>query len=721
MKRWGLGLRSKLLLFSSFLFVIPYLSYQFVWELETYLRIGQEQTLVGTARAVATALHERPALFDNQSAFLANVRPGKDLYAHRIVYPIQLDGRLSDWQDYQELAIEYGAANLIEQSKVYRPDSLRFTHMVGQYDKFLYAMFSVQDDQVLYRPENALRIDRNDFVQIALTQADGQFKRFVIAPFQAGWVNAFILDDNTEAISPVGVETRIQGQWRSTDVGYDLELRFPLSMLSSNIAFAVTDVDDPQSREVNYVMGTANPTKSDDLGTVLVPSPEIERIIKGLKYSSARVWVVDNHMRVLARSGDIQNAGGVSNTSDYNASEDSLWQRFETKVLLPLYYKILTKPPSEFIDELSDAFALQGKDIANALSGRPDTLWRLSPDNKAVILSAAHPIFIDSEVMGAVVVEQTTNGIRTLRNQALEKQFNFILAVMLLGIASLFLIASRISNRIRRLRDDTENAIDVNGKIVGQISASHSADEIGDLSRSFFQVLGKLSQYNHYLENMASRLSHELRTPVAVVNSSLDNLMLDPDAADRHIYVERAKQGISRLSKILNSMSEATRLEEAIRRTDKETFVLHEVLSGCIDGYKMAFVEQQISLDNKLPNAVLHGAPELFAQMLDKVLTNAIEFSEVNQPILVRVFEKDKRVVLTVTNRGALLPNDMQNQLLESMISVRSNSADDASHLGLGLFIAKMIVEFHRGTLHIDNLPDHTGVVVLMSFKHNEV
>lgn len=731
-KKWGLGLRSKLLLFSSFLFVIPYLSYQFVWELETYLRIGQEQTLVGTARAVATALHERPALFDTQSAFLSDVRPGKDLYAHRISYPIQLDGRLSDWQDYQELTLQYQANSLLEQSTLYTQESLSFTHMLGQYENYLYAMFSVRDEAVIYRPENALRIDRNDFVQIALTDVNDEFRRYVIAPFASGWVNAFMLDNNTDAIIPVGVETRIQGQWRQTDSGYDLELRFPLSMVSSNIAFAISDVDDLNTREVKYMMGTANPTTSDDLGTVLVPSPEIESIIQGLQYSNARVWVVDNHMRVLARSGDIQQAKGISDgaysqlSSGQSSSsqsppirsehELSIWQRFESKVLLPLYYTILSKPPAEFVDELEGAFALQGQDISNALNGEPDTLWRLSSDSKAVILSAAHPIFIDNEVMGAVVVEQTTNGIRTLRNQALEKQFNFILAVILLGIASLFLIASRISNRIRDLRNDTENAIDSNGKIITELKPSNSADEIGDLSRSFCQVLSRLSQYNHYLENMASRLSHELRTPVAIVNSSLDNIMLDPDATDRHIYVERAKQGISRLSKILNSMSEASRLEESIRRTEKEEFSLDAVLEGCIEAYKMTFEDQVIEFDNQLSGAKLMGSPELFVQMLDKVLSNAKEFSESGQAIRVRVFEKDKKIVITVTNSGPLLPENMQSQLLDSMVSVRSDSPEDSAHLGLGLFIANMVAQYHSGVISIENLPDHTGVVVLMSF-----
>lgn len=73
------GLRAKLLLLSSFLFIIPWFGYQYVWEMEKYLRFGQEQTLVGTARALATALHERQNLFNNQASFLPNVEQGKDL------------------------------------------------------------------------------------------------------------------------------------------------------------------------------------------------------------------------------------------------------------------------------------------------------------------------------------------------------------------------------------------------------------------------------------------------------------------------------------------------------------------------------------------------------------------------------------------------------------------------------------------------------------------
>lgn len=724
MSRLRFGIRLKLLLLSLFLFAIPWLGYQYVWELESYLRLGQEQTMVGTARAVATALHERPALFDFQSSYLQDVKPGTDLYAHKIIDPIQLDGTLDDWIDYRHLANHYGQDQLIEQNSDYQPQSLSFEHMVGQYSQYLYAMFEVTDDHLLYRPLNSLRVDRNDHLLIAVTDPNGDFRRFIVAPQKSGWVNAYLLDDNIASNRPVKLETAIQGNWRETPYGYSVELRFPLSIMSSKIAFAIADVDDPVTRSVKYIVGTANPNLSDRLGTVLIPSPEIENIIRGLKYSNARVWVVDKHRRVLARSGSIQTASGISAPSQPRQAKN-LWQSIEQKYLLPLYYQVLTKPPADFVDELENAYALKGSELNEALAGAASSLWRLTPDNKAVVLSAAHPIFIDKQVMGAVVVEQTTNGIRTLRNRALEQLFHVIIAVVFLGTAALFLFASRISFRISKLRNETESAIDSHGKIIGNIKASTSQDEIGDLSRTFYNVLDKLQQYNSYLENMSSRLSHELRTPVAIVKSSLENLAMhrrdDPCVdPEKQAYIGRAQEGIKRLSKILSSMSEATRLEHAIQMHDKESFVLNSLLSGCTEGYKGAYPGHQFLLNLTGNPIQLNGSPELFAQMLDKIVTNAVEFAQPDTAIELRLEEKAGKAVLSIANQGPSLPENMHEQLLNSMISIRAQQDREKPHLGLGLFIAKMIAQYHGGEIRLDNVDHPKGVQVTLTFKPNK-
>jgi hypothetical protein len=291
MNRIRFGIRLQLIFLSLFLFAIPWLGYRYVWELESYLRIGQEQTMVGNARAVATALHERPALFDSQSSFLIDVKPGTDLYAHNIAAPIRLDGELSDWGDYQHLMLDYAGQHLIDRVQDYRPQSLNFIHMVGQYGSHLYAMFKVRDDGVVFRSKNSLSVDKNDYLQIAMTDENGEFQRYIVAPLDNGWVNAYLLVDERDSLRPAKLETRIQGHWRNTNQGYNLELRFPLAMMSSKIAFAIGDVDNQQTQALEYLMGTANPSQIDSLGTVLVPSPDIENILKGLKYSNVRVWV----------------------------------------------------------------------------------------------------------------------------------------------------------------------------------------------------------------------------------------------------------------------------------------------------------------------------------------------------------------------------------------------------------------------------------------------
>lgn len=720
--RLRIPLRVQMLLMSVFLAVIPVLVYQYVWELESYLRAGQEQTMIGTARAVATALHEREVLFSSPATQRETVRPGTDLYAAPIRQAIKLDGQFDDWNDATPLLQVYDQDFLIEDIAPTNDGvpTLSFTHAVGRYQRYVYAMFEVIDDHWVLRGANSLPIDENDHLLIAMTSEDKTVKRYAISPRSKGWVNGFLLDSENNSYRVLDNEARIQGRWISTNKGYNIEIRFPLDMTDGDLAFALVDVDDANSGEKLAAIGTADPNREDELGTIATRSTAIEQLLKSLQYTKSRVWVVDKHLRVLARAGDIQSADGLQNNRR-TSNSPQWWQEIEQNYLLPLYYTILTRPSNDFIDELANAFALQGKDIANALLGRADALWRLSPDNKAVILSAAHPIFVDNKVIGAVVVEQTTNGIRTLRNQALEQLFNMMLAIMILAVLVILLFATRISNRIRLLRDQTESVIDDTGKIVGQLPEMRRYDEIGDLSASFSSVLNRLSHYNQYLENMASRLSHELRTPVAIVRSSLENLQASQPKSEHSQFIDRAVGGINRLSQILTRMSEATRLESALASTSRESFSIDQVVIGCAESYKAIYTSNHIVLKVSSTDMQLNGVADLFAQMLDKVIANAIEFSDKNSAITLHLWRENERAFLSVSNQGQLLPAGLESELFQSMVSVRQQTAstdiDTPLHLGLGLFIARTIVEFHNGDISINNLPDKTGVCLLCSFK----
>lgn len=696
------GLRSKFILLSGFLFLLPWLGYEYVWEMEKFLRKGQEKTLVGTTRALATALHERPALFDSQTNFLDQVIKGRDLYAYNLSNPIQLDGKLSDWHPYQPLFWHYDERYLQDTKTTHRIDDLSFDHMVGKYENYLYAVFKVADESLVYRAKNTLSITRNDHLQIMLKTPQGSFKNYIITARQDGWVNAF----DAQTRTPV---TQIQGYFKSTESGYNIELRLPLNMLGNKLGFAIEDWDNGKTEP--QVMSTSNLQSPSDIGSVLVPSPEINRILKGMGHSGSRIWVLDKHHRVLAQSGSIHHADGVWADGLTEQTTKTWWQRFEKTYLHPLYYKILTRPEDEFLDTLHDVAAMQGKHIGKALSGTPDSSWRLTPDNKAVILSAAYPIWIDDKVIGAVVAEETTNGVRTLRNKSLEKLFNVILAVMLIGTITLFFFATRISSRIRRLRDTAEQAIDAQGRITGNINYADSNDEIGDLARSFANIVSRLGGYTNYLETMSSRLSHELRTPVAVVRSSLENLQMQPQDELSQKYLDRASEGVERLGKIITTMSEATRLEQSILSAEPEPFDLQEVVSGCMQGYQLAYPSHTFKLDICQTPLPMRGAPEFIAQLLDKLINNALEFSEANNDISVILKQAEQQAILSISNQGPLLPEGLTEHIFDSMVSVRSQQLQQQPHLGLGLYIVRLVCDYHEGSVVAANNNSEDGVI----------
>lgn len=478
-------------------------------------------------------------------------------------------------------------------------------------------------------------------------------------------------------------------------------------LLATARAVATTLHDRPELLERRAVV------TSGDNATLVDPSTsEIEQIVKGLQRSSSRIWVIDRQHQLLALEGGLRR-----DPLDTEAPEPGLWKRFAEPILRPLYTLLLERPREDFDDALPEQVLSGGKEVYSALSGVPASRWRQTTDQRAVILSAAHPIWVGDEVVGAVVVEETTNAVLSLRNRAFEQLIAVTLAVFLLGAGTLMFFASSLSRRLQRLRDSAEHAIDAQGRVMQGLPAARDTDEIGDLSRSFSAMLERLGDYTTYLERMADRLSHELRTPVAVVSSSLENLKSEtvPDSA--RVYITRAEEGVKRLNLILTRIAEATRLEQMLRHAERERFDLGRVVSGCVAGYAGAFPAFQFELQLPERRIEIDGSPDLIAQALDKLVENAMDFSEPGRPIEVSLTFTENEVRLAVANEGPELPAEMQGRLFESMVSMRREASAErrnTPHLGLGLFIVRMIAEFHHGRAAARNREDRRGVVVQM-------
>lgn len=702
MRRPPFAIPVKLTLVSSLLLLIPWVGLRYVRELERLLLRVQEQGLVSTARAVATALNDRPNVLLSGEVYTVPASPERDLQVPNLAKPIVVDGRAADWE-------QAGVEPRVEAAPpIAGEPPFSFRYRIGRHGTGVYALFEVEDDRVVLRDPDRPDPVASDQLQIAVVTADDEFLRFAVEAGGDGPVSAWLaLDDGSRV-----PDNRIAGVWRTLPTGWLVELRLPRTLIGPRLSFAVVDVDDPETRTLVGQLGTAGTATREQLGTVLVPSPEISDLIRGLGRASSRIWVLDVNRRVLAHAGTLRRPGPAPPAA---GQEPSSWDRVTDAWVQPLTRRLLDEPREDFEDVAPGTYKLEGREVESALLGREATRWRLTPDSRAVVLSAAHPVFVEDQVRGVVLVEQTTNDVLAVRNREFGKLFAAILAVSLLGALGLLVFASRLSWRVRRLRDGVEHAIDRQGRVSGTVPGTTAGDEIGDLARSFASILDRQRQYTAYLEQVGNRLSHEIRTPVGVVRSSLDNLRLRPLPAEARVYIERADEGLRRLATILSRMSEATRLEPGLAATERERFDLSAVVRGCVEGYRLANPGREILLRESGEPVPVLGAPDLVAQMLDKLVDNALGFARPGTPVRVELAREGRAASLSVENQGPPLPAQMRGRLFESMVSIRPAGGEGEPHLGLGLYIVRLIAAFHGGEARARDRDGGDGVVVEVS------
>jgi signal transduction histidine kinase len=199
------------------------------------------------------------------------------------------------------------------------------------------------------------------------------------------------------------------------------------------------------------------------------------------------------------------------------------------------------------------------------------------------------------------------------------------------------------------------------------------------------------------------------------VTTSLDNLEHEVNAPTAEAYLKRLRQGAERLDAILAAMSEATELEQAIRATAAQPFDLGAVLESCCTAYRDVYRDREIAYRCAAAAATVVGSGELAAQLLDKLVDNAVSFSAAGSRIDVALADADGELVLSVANLGPRLPAKMRGQLFDSLVSIREQR-DGRPHLGLGLYIVALVADFHGGRCEADDLPDGSGVVFKVWF-----
>ncbi|HET6564511.1 MAG TPA: ATP-binding protein [Xanthomonadales bacterium] len=679
-----MSLRNRLLALSLLTLLLPWSGWKLLQELERFLREAQETSLLATARTLAATL---PFEQLSQLQFL----PQNHLMVRQLQRAPELDGYDDDWQE-----AEHGLEMLSADKRL----ALRL--LAGSSGSALYLLFDVSSTQALNRPG-----DLSEYgVEILLRSPRG-LQRFEIRPEAPGPLQL------RGEMGQGQFEGQAEGFWLETATGYRLELALPGQSRLNDFQFRLqypaagggsawlnSDQSSGQSSAQSSTRSSGqSPGQYTGSGAgrsawlhLTTPWLEVSRSLAATAPEATRAWLVDRQGWVLADSGEV---------STPTASESTWLQR--------LPYRWVAGGRTEQLSLPNDpALRLQQPPASLALLGEATSLWSQDPETAVLSNTVAVPIISDDRVLGAIVLQSSSDGLLLLTNRALGRLLLTTL-VITFGLAiGLWFFATRLSHRVRRLANAVTVAMD-DGSVAARLPLTRDRDELGELARNNEQLLQAVADYNSYLQTLAGKLSHELKTPLAITRSSLENLSTQPLDGDSRRFLQRAQEGVERQTAIVRAMSEASRLEAAIGSADWETIDLATWLQHCAEGYRSVHPDRRIETRLTDGKIRFHCAPELLAQALDKLVDNAISLSGPQDSVSLQLQVQADHLVLSVQNTGTRLPEEFQGRLFNSLVSLR-DKASTGSHLGLGLYIVRLVAQAHHGQASARNLPNQAGV-----------
>jgi signal transduction histidine kinase len=522
-----MSLRLKLLLAALCTLALPWAGWQFVRQTERLLREGQEQAWLTSTALFAKMVQARGVA----------IPAGAVLYAQRAREPISVDGYADDWSALRPYAQALGPAS----------DAQKLRVLIARRDGDLYLLAEVRDATRALRPRRSAQCGRRP------RHARAREKRR----------DAALSPDRRRARCVRRGRARrcavVARSSRRRDAGRWLRLSHRAAHPARVRA---------RSHRHRRVRFRATLVRCPELRALVAYDDALARALQPMLPPHARARLVAADGWVIADAGQLA-ADGFS--AREHAGGFSGW-----------IYRHFVAPAFDGSSQLDgNRPRVDASEVWQALSGVAATSWRPADGAGAVVLAAAIPLDDGGATHGALVLEQANPALPLLADRALASLVTATLVALAIAAAILLLFGASLSMRVRRLRNATERAMRASGRLDGPMPLADSRDELGDLARSFRKLLDEVGASTDYLRTLASKLSHELNTPLAIVKSSLDNIehhALPPDARP---YLARARDGADRLGAIVRSMSEASRIERAIASAEAEDFDLRALVSGC--------------------------------------------------------------------------------------------------------------------------------------------
>lgn len=247
-----------------------------------------------------------------------------------------------------------------------------------------------------------------------------------------------------------------------------------------------------------------------------------------------------------------------------------------------------------------------------------------------------------------------------------------------------------------------------------RIEVVNRRDELGELAATLNDLLERLDSSFAAQRRFMADASHELRSPVAILQGELDVTLSrsDRDAADYRESLEVMRRSVSRLTRIVRDLFLLARGDAGEVPLKLDSLYLGDVVAQTVRAFRTLAAERNVTLTAECDDdVVIRGDEDLLQRMTGNLIENAIKYSTPESAVRIRCAASDGDARIEVHDRGAGIAQHQQPRIFERFFRIDSaRSASNGGGAGLGLPIARWIAEMHGGSLHLEK-SDASGSV----------
>jgi two-component system sensor histidine kinase ChvG len=367
------------------------------------------------------------------------------------------------------------------------------------------------------------------------------------------------------------------------------------------------------------------------------------------------------------------------------------------------------------------ARAALAAEVEAALDGQVQATQRRSESGVRVV-SVSIPVRHVQQVLGVLTLEAgDVDETLAAQRRALMPFALVALFVNLLGSLLMHLFVARPVMRLSAAADEVRLQ---RARAISLPDLEGRKDEIGDLARSLETMTETLSDRMDAIERFAADVSHEIKNPLTSIRSALETLPLVKTEAQREKLTALLQQDVRRLDRLITDISNASRLDAELARDRPRTLDLTTLLTEIVGVYEAGRKPGEPRIVFNAPTGdhiLIVGRDGPLGQVFRNLIDNARSFSpaggEVRVTLSREAADADLPAKVRIEDDGPGIPSENLETVFQRFYTSRPKGTAFGANSGLGLSIARQIVEAHGGAIRAENRTGEDGAVLGARFE----